>query len=126
MIALNALPEAVAAAPAGEGMPIAKSTFQKRTIIMPNRDLKAVEVMGRKAFNSFLFEIYGDRATDSVKPDIALQGDGIYRVEVFNSPEGIIAAAHELHRVHVARLTPEPDFVDMTPADKAIIKGAAR
>lgn len=38
-----------------------------------------------------------------MKADIDLSGDDIYRVEVFNSPEGLLIAAHELHRVHVIR-----------------------
>ncbi|WP_105386073.1 hypothetical protein [Neorhizobium alkalisoli] len=104
----------------------------------------AIEVMGRKTFDAFLYDLYGCKEKNDVKADIDLDGNSIYRVEVFNSPEGLLIAAHELHRVHVIRPKPiqsrdeadflengetpapmsEPSFVEMTPDDEANIRAA--
>jgi hypothetical protein len=75
---------------------------KQRTLYMNNAS-NATEVMGRKAFNSFLYDLYGCKGKNDVKCDIDVACEGVYRIEVFNSPEGLIIAAHELDRVHVLR-----------------------
>lgn len=69
----------------------------------PANTPNATEVMGRKEFDAFLFDLYGCKDKNDVKADIDVSGDDIHRVEVFNSPKGLLIAAHELHRVHVIR-----------------------
>ena len=65
----------------------------------PANTPNATEVMGRKAFDAFLYDLYGKTFPEenNVRPDIEVHADDIYRVEVFNSPEGLVIAAHELH-----------------------------
>lgn len=63
----------------------------------------AVEIMGRKGFNSFLYDLYGCKERNTAKADIDLNVDDVYHIEIFNSPEGILIAAHEVNRVHIIR-----------------------
>ncbi|RWP57999.1 hypothetical protein [Mesorhizobium sp.] len=64
-----------------------------------------VEPMGRKQFNTFIYDLFGLKFPQSndVKPDVDIDGE-IHHVELFNSPEGPIIALHELHAVRVIRV----------------------
>ena len=71
--------------------------------------LFTVETMGRKAFNGFVLDLFGQRGDntfrgDDLKADRTFDSDD-QMVEIFSSREGLIVAIHELHVVHVLRPT---------------------
>jgi hypothetical protein len=64
-----------------------------------------VEPMGRKHFNSFIYDLFGLQhpQNNDVKADVEIEAD-IYHVELFNSRVGPIIALHEMHKVRVVHL----------------------
>lgn len=93
--------------------------------------------MGRHAFNSFLYDLYGCEGSNNVTADTELSADDISidYIEVFNSPKGLVVAVH--HDVNGVLLirplvdideevsfiedgnapTPDPDFVEWGSED---------
>lgn len=61
----------------------------------------AVVTMGRKVFNGFIQDLYRGKSQDDIIPDFDLYSENVYRIEVFESPDGLVIAAHELDEVHV-------------------------
>lgn len=69
--------------------------------------LFTVETMGRRKFSSAILNLFG-QAQGNMFPGSDLKaarefGDEVYQVEVFNAPDGLLIALHELDVTHVLR-----------------------